>query len=121
MSESVGTCLHKKHSISTVRPYIFIEERNEWESAHFSNSAKSRVSNVSSQPTSTSIFIPPSSSKIDCDAFEEDDCAPSSGVNVNIFAVSTSLVQLGGAIGDCRPDGVEFVATTRQRGVMDSG
>lgn len=52
---------------------------------HFSNSARSRVSKVLSQPTSTRIFIPPSSSNIDCEAFEGDDCAPRRGVKVNML------------------------------------
>ena len=56
--------------------------------AYFSSSAKSRVSKDSSQPTSTRILIPPSSSRIDCEAFEEDDCAPSRGVKVNIAVIA---------------------------------
>lgn len=31
--------------------------------------------------------MPPSSSKRDCDALDDDDCAPSSGVKVNILLV----------------------------------
>lgn len=42
-------------------------------------------------------------------------------MNVNIFAVSTSLVQLGGGVCDCRLERVEFVATTRQGRIIDSG
>lgn len=54
---------------------------------HFSNSAKSRVSKVSSQPTSTRILMPPSSSSIDCEAFDGDDCAPRRGVKLNMLGV----------------------------------
>lgn len=56
--------------------------------AYFSSSAKSRVSKDSSQPTSTRILIPPSSSRIDCEALEDGDCAPSRGVNVNIAVIA---------------------------------
>ncbi len=56
--------------------------------AYFSSSAKSRVSKDSSQPTSTRILIPPSSSRIDCEALEDDDCAPSRGVKVNISVIA---------------------------------
>lgn len=79
MRERVGICLSCQHiSASHSRP---IGHRF---GTHFSSSARSRVSKLSSQPTSTNIFIPPSNSKIDCDAFEDDDCAPNNGVKVNI-------------------------------------
>lgn len=65
----------------TMRP-----DRKGVERAYFSNSWRSRGSKVSSQPTSTRILIPPSNSKMDCDALDEDDWAPSSGVKVNIVA-----------------------------------
>lgn len=95
--------------VRTVRPLRQHPGSQRKAIAHFSNSAKSRVSNVSSQPTSTRILIPPSSSRIDCDAFEEEDCAPSNGVKVNILAVSASLLRLG-----FQRDGVESVAQLLQ-------
>lgn len=57
--------------------------------AHFSSSASSKTSNVSSHPTSTRILIPPSSSRIDCDALEDENCAPRRGVKVNILKTAT--------------------------------
>lgn len=83
MSDRVGICLAM--DIISLHAY---KQESYARDAHFSNSAKVRVSKVSSQPTSTRILIPPSNSRIDCEAFEGDDCAPRSGVKVNMLAVS---------------------------------
>lgn len=76
-------------------------------SAHFSNSCKSSGSKVSPQPTSTRILIPPSSSRIDWEAFEDDDWAPNKGVNVNMFAALS--VQKINNLGERRPHGGNVV------------
>ena len=37
--------------------------------------------------------MPPSSSRMDCDALDDDDCAPSSGVKVNILLVGVQRLE----------------------------
>lgn len=93
MRESVGICL------IVILAHLNSNEETRWSHAHFSSSAKSRVLNLSSQPTSTRILMPPSSSRIDCDALEDDDWAPRRGVKVNILRVCRySRQNLGAAI-----------------------
>jgi len=75
----------KSRDMPMQRSYQYWEEDSGRSNTNFSNSAKSRVSNVSSHPTSTRILMPPSSSRIDDDALDDDDCAPSSGVKVNML------------------------------------
>ena len=53
--------------------------------SNLSSSFRFSTSNFSSQPTSTSILMPPSSSRRDCDAGDAES-APSSGVKLNIGA-----------------------------------
>lgn len=53
--------------------------------SHLSSSLSFSTSKVSSQPTSTRILMPPSSSRSDCDAGDVD-CAPSRDVKLNIVA-----------------------------------
>lgn len=65
--------------------------------AHFSNSSSKDGSKLSSHPTSTSIFISPSSSIKDCDA-GDDDCAPRSEVKLNMW-LSLSANALARPIG----------------------
>jgi hypothetical protein len=52
---------------------------------YFSISFSFSTSKVSSQPTSTSTLMPPSNSSNDCDAGDAD-CAPKSGVKVNMLS-----------------------------------
>ena len=56
------------------------------------------ASNESSQPTSTRILMPPSSSRRDCEAGDED-WAPRRAVKVNILVeVLSSVAHYGGGV-----------------------
>lgn len=61
-------------------------------STYLSNAFSICTSNRSSQPTSTNTLTPPSSSSKDCEA-EEEDCAPSRGVKLNMAAVEPRAPQ----------------------------
>lgn len=64
--------------------YCFFQ-KDQSESTYRFNLSSSDASNSTPQPTSTRIWIPPSSSMRDCEA-SELECEPSNGVKLNIPA-----------------------------------
>jgi hypothetical protein len=86
------------------RKHLYAAKAN----AHFSSSSSIEGSKLSSQPISTRILMPPSSSSNDCDAGEAD-CAPRSDVNSNIGTL-TAVESTTGSLTCLTQAGTEQVS-----------